>query len=269
MKTSNIFYALLMGMLITSCKPTDYTQEAADIPVIEAFLVPGKVPEVTITRIIPYAADEADSIAVPLAGLDVNLKIKGSDYILREDTAGSGKYRYPADSMLIHPGDTIVLHTLYHGAVIESSTVVPSAPASLKMSTDILYYTSGNPSSWLSAGEIDLTWENSAADFYYITVENVETSPVALNTMAENMPKFGISPPSKGNQFRIGMRNVTYYGTHRVIVYHVNPEFAELFDNPGMSTVAMTEPPTNIKNGLGIFTAVYPDTLYFEVKKLN
>jgi hypothetical protein len=63
------------------------------------------------------------------------------------------------------------------------------------------------------------------------------------------------------------MRNVTYFGTHRVIVYHVNSEFAELFDNPGMSSVSMAEPPTNINNGLGIFTSMNTDTVYFKVYK--
>jgi len=259
---------LFLFMLITaSCAQAEYTQEASDIPVVEAFLVPGHSPVITITRIIPYAAEEGDTVAVPISGLVVFLKVKGLEYVLPEDSAGSGNYRLAEGSNLISPGDTVEFHTEYKGTPIAASTVVPSAPANLTMSTDILYYTTGDPSTWLSAGEIDLAWDNPEEDFYYITVQNIETDPTVLNEMAEDMSKFSSSSPSTGDAFRIGMRNITYFGTHQVIIYHVNHEFAELFDNPGMSTVALTEPPTNISNGLGIFTAMNPDTLYFEVKK--
>jgi len=267
MKNRTVSFIILITMIIASCDRAEYTQEAADIPVIQAFLVPGESPEVTITRIIPYAAEEGDTVAIPLSGLEVMLVVHGLDYTLKEDSAGSGIYRLAEGASLIRPGDTVEFQTDYKGTVITSSTLVPTAPASLKMSAETLYYSSGNPSSWLSAGEIVLTWDNPEEDFYYITIENIETTLTPLNTMAADMPKFGSSPPSKGNQFRIGMRNITYFGTHRVIIYHVNPEFAELFDNPGMSTVALTEPPSNISNGLGIFTALNPDTLFFEVKK--
>ena len=58
-----------------------------------------------------------------------------------------------------------------------------------------------------------------------------------------------------------------YFGRYQVILYHVNQEFANLFDNPTMNSVNITEPPTNIENGLGIFTGISADTLYFELRK--
>ena len=267
MKFRTISFIFLVLLFTASCEQTENTQEVADIPVIQAFLVPGQSPVIKITRIIPYSAEEGDTVATPIPDLKVFLKVNGLEYILPEDSAGSGIYQLATGINLVSPGDTIEFHTDYKGALVGASTVVPSAPASLTMSKEILYYTSGNPSTWLSGGEIELTWDNPNEDYYYITVQNMETDPTPLNDMAVNMPKFGSSPPSTGNQFRIGMRNVTYFGTHQVIIYHVNHEFAELFDNPGMSSVALTEPPTNISNGLGIFTAMNPDTLYFEVRQ--
>jgi hypothetical protein len=262
------FISTLLVLLITAaCEQTENTQEAADIPVVQAFLVPGQEPMISITRIIPYAAEEGDTIAVPISDLVVFLEIRGVDYTLAEDSAGSGNYRLPGGKTLISPGDTVEFHADYKGTVLQASTIVPTTPANLTMSTDVLYYSTGDPTSWLSGGEIDLTWDNPDNDFYYITVQNIETDPTPLNDMALDMPKFGSSSPSAGNQFRIGMRNITYFGTHQLIIYHVNHEFAELFDNPGMSSVALTEQPTNISNGLGIFTAMNPDTLYFEVKR--
>jgi hypothetical protein len=264
-KINILIAGLLAGAL--SCTIEEYTQEAANIPVIQAFLTPGQLPEVSLTRIIPYAAESGDTVAVPLSGLSVSLTVNGNEFVLTEDSAGSGTYVPVDPAFMVKAGDTILFKTDYMGVPVTASTVVPSPVASLSMTDDALFYSSGSPQSWLSAGEIDLTWHNPEESFYYITVENIEDDPTPLNEMAENMPKFGSSPPSRGNEFRIGMRNVTYFGTHRVIVYHVNSEFAELFDNPGMSSVSMAEPPTNINNGLGIFTSMNTDTVYFKVYK--
>lgn len=259
-------YLFFIPIFIAACEEVQYTQEAADIPVVESFLVPGHPPVIKITRIIPYAAEEADTVAVPISGIEVVLTINGLEHNLYEDSAGSGRYK-PADTTVsVKPGDSVFFSADYKGTTLSAGTEVPSPPANLTLSDDVLYYTMGDPSTWLSAGEIELSWDNPEEDFYYITVTNIETDPVALNEMAEDMPKFASSSPSTGDQFKIGMRNVTYFGTHQVIIYHVNHEFAELFDNPDMSSVGLTEPPTNVTNGLGIFTAMYPDTVYFEVR---
>ena len=61
------------------------------------------------------------------------------------------------------------------------------------------------------------------------------------------------------------MRNIRYFGDHRVIVYHVNPEFADLFDQSELTSNSIVEPPGNIENALGIFTALTADTVYFMV----
>lgn len=63
-------------------------------------------------------------------------------------------------------------------------------------------------------------------------------------------------------------RNLTQYGRHQVIVFRVNHEYAALYQSTGSSTLSLTQPPTNIQNGLGIFTGVSSDTLYFEVTKI-
>ena len=63
-------------------------------------------------------------------------------------------------------------------------------------------------------------------------------------------------------------REFSHYGTHQIIVYRVNPEYAALYERSGNSTLSLEEPPTNIENGLGIFTGASSDTLYLEVVKI-
>ena len=61
--------------------------------------------------------------------------------------------------------------------------------------------------------------------------------------------------------------SVQQYGTHRVKLFRVNPEYADLYENREQDSRNLTEPLTNVENGLGIFTAFSYDAAYFEVVK--
>jgi hypothetical protein len=52
-----------------------------------------------------------------------------------------------------------------------------------------------------------------------------------------------------------------------VKVYRVNQEYVDLYENRQQDSRNLTEPLTNIKNGLGIFTAFSYAQAYFYVKK--
>lgn len=83
----------------------------------------------------------------------------------------------------------------------------------------------------------------------------------------------GIEPPSQlfrveptqNNTYEIGSQQFQYYGQHRIILYHINPEYALLYQDSGDNSLNLKSPPTNVKNGLGIFTAISSDTLYLNV----
>jgi len=63
-------------------------------------------------------------------------------------------------------------------------------------------------------------------------------------------------------------RDSLQFGTYQIIVFRVNPEYAALYESSSNSTLSLEEPPTNIVNGLGIFTGVSSDTLYLEVSEI-
>jgi hypothetical protein len=56
-----------------------------------------------------------------------------------------------------------------------------------------------------------------------------------------------------------------YYGTHRIILYHVLPDYATLYDSNSTSSQNLSNPSTSILNGYGIFTGLNSDTLFVEV----
>lgn len=57
----------------------------------------------------------------------------------------------------------------------------------------------------------------------------------------------------------------SYYGTHQIILFKLNSEYAALYENSGTTSQSLTVPPTSIVNGYGIFTGINSDTLYIEV----
>lgn len=61
--------------------------------------------------------------------------------------------------------------------------------------------------------------------------------------------------------------SITHYGLHRVRVYRVNQEYADLYDTRQQDSRDLNEPLTNIVNGLGIFSAFNSNEIYFTAVK--
>jgi hypothetical protein len=73
--------------------------------------------------------------------------------------------------------------------------------------------------------------------------------------------------PNTDNAFNISGRDLQFFGTYRIILFTVNKEYAELYENVSSSSNNLTNPVSNIINGWGIFTGINSDTLFLEVKE--
>ena len=74
-----------------------------------------------------------------------------------------------------------------------------------------------------------------------------------------------ITQPTNDNFYSIDIRQLTHYGTHRIVFTSVNDEYVNLYSSLNQDSRELNEPYSNIENGLGIFTAFNSDTLYFQV----
>ena len=97
----------------------------------------------------------------------------------------------------------------------------------------------------------------------------METSPEAV--FGGTIKFGGRRPPvfnrlTQSNAAEIESRRIEYYGNHLVLLMHVQPEYAALYEENGNSSLNLSPPPTNIDNGLGIFTGFAADTLKLLVK---
>lgn len=200
-------------------------------------------------------------------------------YDLVPSAGDSGFYHYPNNDLAVNAGDDFHLQILYKDQTIDAETTVPPAPDSVSISSDKLILSSDTSNSgppWGFPGEGDSTqtltvsWKSETGALYYVVVENMESNPDSIET-GGRYPFSGsrrlISSPTDQNRYRIQRFNLSYYGRHRVKVYRVNQEYADLYGSRQQDSRDLNEPLTNIQSGLGVFSAFNSNSVYFEVVK--
>ena len=114
---------------------------------------------------------------------------------------------------------------------------------------------------------LDLTWENDDASYYIVVVENLEDSLDPIRDFGDEESRSGMfrKMPTTASGIEMRPQEFRYFGHHRIILYHVLPDYASLYTETTASSQNLTNPSTSIKNGYGIFTGLNADTLYLNV----
>ena len=258
-------------LLFLACDKQSTEDIESKTTVVEGYLHAGKtIDSLKITQSISLAI--ADSV-IALDDLVVNISDSSNQYAL--NSIGNGIYQNT--ELIIENDKNYHLEIERDGVVISAETYIPNKKEAQMSLTQVelpkieLNAPIGIPTGSIDA--VEITWNNSEGDYYYISISNIEINPEYVNendaANDELSRRFIISEPQISNFYAIfPRREFSHYGTHQIIVYRVNPEYATLYDSSGNSTLSLEEPPTNIENGLGIFTGASSDTLYLEVVKI-
>ena len=270
----NNLYILLLLSTLWACEQDSIATFDNRTAVVDAYLFAGRpVDSVLIFESFSYARN--DSNLITLDDLEVYLSEGGETYAL--NNAGNGFYQNM--DLTVKAGATYNLDFQFNGERISGETFVPEVQSAEISVTEIEMEKisggfGGGFGGFLELEPIEVTWSNTAGDYYYVLVENIEEAPEYINDRLAD-PDFPlrrfrvITEPEVVDFYAVDpRRQITQFGTHRVVVFRVNPEYAALYQLSGASSVSITQPPSNIDNGLGIFTGVSSDTLYFEVNKL-
>ncbi len=268
-----IIIVQLVLFLLVACEKSALTTASDSIsrPVVEAYLSPGQTAEVKITYQLAFGS--TDTIVQPIQNLNVTLEADGEIHPLFYSAIDSA---YLAEgSWQIEAGKTYRLSFDFNGHEISAETVVPQQPEGFSASvTSIAIPKIGNPGSGggfpTFPDPIELTWNNTDGAYYLVVVENLESNPESIfeSTDGDRPPRPTFrSEPEQNSSYKVGFQNFTYYGTHQVLLYRLNAEYASLYDDNGNSSQNLTTPYSNIIGGLGIFTGLNADTLMLEVTK--
>ncbi len=261
------FISLLLAL--SSCNKDASLPEYNFDPVVTAYLSPGVA--FTLQLAHQQSTSSATFSTPSLDSLDITITTNDTVYHLVPK--GNGLY---TDSLLVlRSGSLYDLRFAYNGKIVTASATIPSRPANVTQSAteiSIAQVTSSTTSSFPPAftDPITLEWSNDDASYYLIVVQNLETFRVRIidttSTTTNSLSTFRNRPTISSSQ-DINTVNFTYFGKHRVVLFHINPDYASLYDNNNNSSQNLSTPSTGITNGVGIFTGINSDTLFLQVDK--
>ncbi|HBZ66309.1 MAG TPA: hypothetical protein DEO70_05675 [Bacteroidales bacterium] len=259
--------SIMIGFIIlSSCEKVEVATADADVAVVEAYLHPDHEILIHITHQLVYQS--SDTLIKPVEGLTITVTSPDTMVVCIADSAGY--YRAP-----IIPLEGLVynMEFTYNQGTVSASTSIPLKPSNYEASgTSIIVGTiggepgSGDPPT--QPTPLTLTWDNDDLSYFMVVTENIETNPEPIFDTAEVIPfRVFRNTPDRTNTQDLNPGSFYYLGHHRIILYHLNPEYAQLYDDNGSSSLNLAKPPSNIINGLGVFTGINSDTLFVLVKE--
>lgn len=268
--------ALGMGALVLVGCENLFDPGDDNLVVIEAFLFAGEpVQDIRLTSTVPLGADPASAPVIDDAV--VRLLKDGVTYALTP-SGEEGRYEYTGTDLAIVEGDEFRLEVEYFGRVAWGETVVPGPPLSVAIDGDTLFVPTlgrggggGRGGGFnLQESQLAVTWDNPTDLLHFVVVEGMDDDAEAIfpEQFQERLRRFRfISEPTIDNFFIVRLLLLEALGPHQAKVYRVNAEYAQLYENRTQDSRDLNEPPSNIRNGLGVFSAFNSSSVTFEVAR--
>ena len=272
---SKIYFLFVLIFSLAACEQDDISTYESKTAVVQGYIFAGQtIDSLRVTQ--SYSYSSTDTTLITLDDLLINLS--GPEGETGLFSIGKGYYQQP--DYVVTAGNTYFIEFEFNGEIVYAETYIPqkkeisiSAPAIEMEKID--FGGGGFPGGgFTQIDPVELTWDNAEGDYFYVVIDNIEEDPEYINSLFDNpdlpFSRFNLrTEPEVTDFYRIDpRRQLQQFGMHQIVVYRVNPEYAALYETAGSSSLSITEPPSNVENGLGIFTGVSSDTIYFEVKKI-
>lgn len=269
----------LIGLLFFSCGEENLNNIAANQFVIEAFIYAGEpIADIRIKSTFPLSQEEDTS--APINDATVTLIKNGQRYAL-VPSGSEGLYNYPGNDVTVQTNDVFQLEVEHNGITATAETRVPTPTVGLSLSQDSLKvpqlpFSEGREAiveaigNFLRTSRIEATWDNPNEDFYFMVVESVSATidPIFPAQVIEALERFRfVSEPTDSESLAFLGGTLVSFGTYSVKVYHINQEYAALYENREQDSRDLNEPPSNVQNALGVFSAFNSQEAFFEVAK--
>lgn len=270
-------YLLLISCMFCSCEEENLNNIAANQFVVEAFLYAGEsIDDIRIKTTFPLA-DEEDT-STPINDADVTLVRQGKTYTLLA-SGDQGYYYYPEDDLTVETGDLFQLKVVHNGITATAETMVPTPTTGLRISQDSIKVpriSFGQDREqvvaaireFLLGSRIVANWENPNNDLFFLVVESVfdTIDPIFPGPVIDALERFRfVSEPTEEASLEFLAGTLVSFGTYAVKVYHINQEYAQLYENRQQDSRDLNEPPSNVENALGVFSAFNSQEVFFEV----
>ena len=267
---------ILLSLIIVlfSC---DVETPIEDNFVVEAFLFQGeKVDDIKIKKTQLW--NSLDSIDSYISDAEIKLFGAGEEYILSYNS--SDENYFSNENIDIVSGDKYGLEVKVGDRIATSETVVPTKPLGLSISESKivvppLVLSPALPNTLrtlFDEARTNVTWDNSSGEYHYLTIKYVGVTDDPIfddeipGQVGDFFSNFSIqSEPTTEGSYNVICMSLQNYGRYMVTLYKINQDYVSLFESEVQDGTELNEPPSNIINAFGIFTAFASDTTFFEI----
>jgi len=255
-KCSSIVLVAALSSLLACKKDSsviaDYTR-----PVVQAYLVPGKPLQVKVYY--QKYLDDTISYGFPLKGLQLKVSDGSNSVSLTESEDGVYKF---ADSGFVKEQGTYSLSFTYLDKTISAQTTMPDKPLGFTVSSDSLKipaFTFGTePETFVP---VTFSWANIERGYYMMMMKNTDKYPTRVNSRDTRAYSDSEAILGQVNSYQTPQMMFNFLGNYKVLLFRINKEYSDALNSGGGTSLNLTNPSTNVVNGLGVFTAMQADTL--------
>jgi len=259
-KIRTLLAVAFAAFFMCACKK-DSSLEDYTRPVVEGYLVPGKT--VLVKVYYQKYLDDTISLGFPVTGLALKISDGTKTVDLTESTDGNYVY---GDSTFIAGNKTYSLSFSYNNKTISAQTTVPDKPTGFGTSDSLqqvpIMDFGTTPATFVP---ITLSWNNNTGGHYMMVLKNKESSRTSINPRNNGSYRDTELILGQVSSYQTQQMTFNYLGNYEVLLFHINKEYSDALNNNGGSSLNLTNPYTNIVNGLGIFTSMQADSLKLRV----
>jgi len=253
----NLKYLLIIAMILTvyslsSCQKDDSVAEY-NRPVVEGYLIPGQALQLKVYY-QKYLTDTI-SYGYPITGLAIRVSDGTNNFLLTESKPGVYDY---SDVNFIKENKSYALNFTYLDKVISAQTVIPSKPLNFKASATTQEVPAFTPGTSTTFVPVTYNWSNPNLGYYLMAFQSIDPYPSNISRNTRLKTEVLVDQVSYYNTEQM---TFNYSGNYKVILFHINKEYSDALKSTGGNSLNLTNPSTNIVNGLGIFTGLTADTL--------
>ena len=246
--------------------------------VIEAFLFQGEVVD-DIKIIETKLWNSSDSTTSYIENANVKIYGNGYDYQLNYNPQIQ---RYiTSDNIDVISGNTYGIEVTVKDRTATAETTVPTKPTGLKLSEDKviippLFLSPALPNllaNLYESARTTISWDNPNDEYHYLTIKYVDDQDLIFSeefpdALGEFFNNFSLqSQPTKELSYSTLCLSLKNYGRYKVTLYKINKDYYSLFENQQQDGYELNEPPSNVINAFGVFSAFASDSIFFEISR--
>jgi hypothetical protein len=200
-----------------------------------------------------------------ISGLKVYVSDGSTNVLLTESPAGTYTY---ADTGFVLTGKTYTLKFNYLTYAVSARTTVPAKLLNFAtVHTGITISTTTTPNTSTTTLDV-LTWDNPDSLNNVLVFNNLDGKDFPLNPYGANFSQNFEINTSRASYYNITERIFPYYGPYQITLLSVDPAYIDVMQSNANNSTSqnLVNNPTNVVNGLGVFTAMQADTLNFLVQ---